>query len=153
MGDEVERADLGAERFDGGVVDIPHGHAVRRQAEGVVVERGADATDAAVGEHGAQARDDEFFGYADCGGHLCVGLRGQRQTGLGRLDDRAVDRVHWRPGGAHAETFISRKNSRSFGNMKTRSPVSASIWRPTASISSARSTARTNHMLSAWSRR
>ena len=58
MGDEIERADLGADLGDRLVGHVPHRHAIGGEAERVMIGNRADAADRALVEQPPQARDD-----------------------------------------------------------------------------------------------
>ena len=143
---EFERPDPLPELIDPLVRHIPDAHAVGRVADGVMVGHGTDAPDDPVLEHAGEPRHDLLRGDAQLLGEPMIGARDQRQPALGRQDECPIDGVEC---DAHGRTasFISTKYSRNLGKQTTASPLAASILATTASIASAVSVARTNHML------
>ena len=111
VGDEIEGADAGTEFVDLLVGDIPDRHAVGRPADGVVVGDGADAADDAGCQHRLQPAHHFVGRQAELFGDSVIGAWHKRQATLSDDDQRTIDVVDHN----RASSFISTKNSRSFG--------------------------------------
>ncbi len=148
MADEIQRADFGAQNLGLGILDVPDAHAVCGHSQRVMVGGDGDTADDAQILQGGQAIDDLGLGQAKPGGDMGVRRLDQRQAGLGRGNQAAVDVI----GMVHACTRKPMKNSLSLGKRQTRSPVSASIRAAVLPMPSGVGVASTNHMFNSWSR-
>ena len=107
MGDLLQRADPDAYPGNRLIGDVPHRHAIGREAKRVVIRDRADASNRARVEQSSQAGDDFGLIEPEFLGDRPVGLSHERKAGLGNRHDLAVDGIE------HHDTSIRKptKNS------------------------------------------
>ena len=147
VADEIQGADLAADRADILVRHIPDRHAVGAVAQGVVVRHDADPADDPSLEHPPHPAHHVLWRHTKFSREVMVRFFRERQASLSRLDQVPVQGIDGRIL-AHASNLRPTKNSSSLRMSWTTKPVSEDISASTRSISPGRSVARTNHMLS-----
>src|SRR5689334_3756203 len=133
MTHEVERASFAPELVDLVVGDVPYRHAVGTIAQRIMIGYRSDAPNHAQVLQTLHALHHLLAGNPDRCADRVIGTRRQRQAALGRTHDRAIGGVDIEVGCAllhllaQAESFSSRKYSRSLGIAYTVCPVRCSM--------------------------